>query len=75
MKKHLLMLAAAGLFALPTAAAQATEDKLFVFHGIPGEDLRLAPDLPVGISVNGDGALQGFTFGEIAGSIQIPAAT
>ncbi|HSG58552.1 MAG TPA: DUF4397 domain-containing protein [Woeseiaceae bacterium] len=47
----------------------------FVVHGIPGSDLGLDPALPVDVSVNGACALPGFTFGEIAGPLDLPAGS
>ena len=75
MKTCSLLLAAAALLTLPATAAQAADAKLFVIHGIPGDDLGLDADLPVDISVNGACALQGFTFGTIEGPIRLPADT
>ena len=47
----------------------------FVVHGIPGVDLGLDPALPVDVSVNGECALPGFTFGEIVGPLELPEGT
>lgn len=47
----------------------------YVVHGIPGVDLGLDPALPVDVSVNGECALPGFTFGEIVGPIELPEGT
>ncbi|HIJ71164.1 MAG TPA: DUF4397 domain-containing protein [Planctomycetes bacterium] len=44
---------------------------VYVVHGIPGEDLGLDPDLPVDISLNGQCALPGFTFGEITDGLPL----
>jgi hypothetical protein len=48
---------------------------VYVVHGIPGKDLNLDPALPVDISVGEACALQGFTFGEIAGPVALPAGS
>lgn len=45
---------------------------LYVVHGIPGQDLGLDPELAVDIEVNDVCALQGFTFGDIAGPLSLP---
>lgn len=58
--------------ATPAAKADAT---VYVVHGIPGADLDLDPALPVDISANGGCLLEGFTFGEIAGPLAIPAGS
>jgi hypothetical protein len=49
---------------------------VYAVHGIPGSDLgeEFDPDLPVDVSVDGDCALIGFTFGEIIG-FTLPAGT
>jgi hypothetical protein len=60
-------------FSFPAAAEDAST---YVIHGIPGEDLGLDPALPVDILV--DDAiclLEGFTFGEIAGPVQLAPGT
>jgi uncharacterized surface protein with fasciclin (FAS1) repeats len=46
---------------------------VYVVHGIPGQDLGADPALPVDVSVNGDCALPGFSFGQIAGPLSLPA--
>ena len=58
------------------AQAQAEDAMVYVIHGIPGEDLGLDPALPVDVLVN-DAicALEGFTFGEIAGPLNLAAGT
>jgi hypothetical protein len=44
-----------------------------VIHGIPGDDLGLASDLPVDVSISGLGcALTGFRFGDITGRLSVP---
>lgn len=51
---------------------------VYVVHGIPGTDLgaEVDPALPVDVQVNGSlCALQGFTFGTIAGPLSLPAGT
>jgi hypothetical protein len=52
----------------------ATSD-VYVLHGIPGEDLGLAPELPVDVAVNGACALPGFTFGEFVGPLPFDEGT
>lgn len=59
--------------AILSAAAAASASNTYVVHGIPGADLAAPPDLPVDIAVNGDCALPGVTFGEVAGPIDLPA--
>ncbi len=43
----------------------------YVIHGIPGEDLGLAADLPVDVALNGACALTGFTFGAVTDAIEL----
>lgn len=66
------------LVLIPGAAATADNDtaSVRVVHGIPGQDLGLDPALPVDVLVNDElCALQGFTFGEIAGPLALPAGS
>lgn len=62
-----------------TLLVQVAEDiepaVVYVAHCIPGEDLELDPALPVDVSLNGECALPEFTFGEIAGPVELPAGT
>jgi hypothetical protein len=58
-----------------TAAAQGTDAKAYVIHGIPGQDLGLDPELRVDVSVNGACALPGFEFGDIVGPLDFPEGT
>jgi uncharacterized surface protein with fasciclin (FAS1) repeats len=55
--------------------AQIDNATVYVIHGIQGQDLDLDADLPVDISVNDDCLLQGFTYGQIAGPLELPAAS
>ncbi len=76
MKTTVLSLFATALVVAGTskvANADGHEATAFVVHGIPGGDLGLAPALPVDVSVNGNCALPGFTFGEIVGPLPLPA--
>ena len=48
----------------------------YVVHGIPGQDLMQDPALPVDVAVSGLGCplpLQGFSFGDRVGPLEIPA--
>jgi len=74
MKKTLLLFTAAlFLLAMLPGQSMAEKAKVFVIHGIPGEDLGLDPTLPVDVSVNGACALQAFKFGEVAGPLRLDA--
>lgn len=53
--------------AVPAAAQNAY---VYAVHGVPG-----ANGFPVDIAVNGNCALQGFTFGTVAGPLTLPAGT
>lgn len=57
------------------ASANTSSANVFIVHGIPGKDLALDPTLPVDIAVNGQCALTGFKFGDIAGPLALPAGT
>jgi len=72
MKKTLLLFTAA-LFLLTMLPGQsmAEKAKVFVIHGIPGDDLGLDSDLPVDVAVNGACALQAFKFGEVVGPLRL----
>jgi hypothetical protein len=70
-KKLSVLLVLVLVFAIfSPVGAKHHEAKVYIVHGIP------APDgLPVDISVDGACALQGFTFGNIAGPVVLPAGT
>lgn len=51
-----------------TVSASGDQAHVYVVHGIPGAD-----DFPVDVSVNGECALPGFTFGEREGPLALPA--
>ena len=57
------------LITVCAASAAFAGATAYVVHGIPGEDLGLDPNLPVDVSINGDCALEGITFGEIVGPL------
>lgn len=59
--------------AILVAAATASASPAYVVHGIPGIDLGADPALPVDIKLNGDCALEGVEFGDVAGPIDLPA--
>jgi hypothetical protein len=65
------------LLALSGFAMAQNTATVYVVHGIPGADLGPAFDaaLPVDITVNGGCALEGFTFGTIAGPLSLPAGS
>ena len=48
---------------------------VYVIHGIAGQDLGLAPDLPVDVAVDDGCVLEGFTYGQVAGPLELPAGT
>jgi hypothetical protein len=57
-------------------SAVAAAAQVYVVHGIPGQDVGAAPDLPVDICLAGGGAVPGLTgvpFGAIAGPLDLPA--
>ena len=54
---------------LGVASANAADT--FVVHGIPGQDLGLAPELTVDIAANGGCLFPGVSFGDVAGPIDI----
>ncbi len=43
----------------------------YVVHGVPGEDLELAADLPVDVALNGACALAGLAFGTVTDAIEL----
>lgn len=49
--------------------------KVYVIHGIPGQDLGLDRLLPVDVAVNDACTLTGFGFGEVAGPLTLEAGT
>jgi hypothetical protein len=65
------------LLALSGFAMAQNTATVYVVHGIPGADLGpgFDPALPVDITVNGACALEGFTFGTIAGPLSLPAGS
>ncbi len=66
MFKHLMRAALVASLGLVPAAASAQTTGVFVVHGIPAAD-----GFPVDISVNGACAIEGFTFGTIAGPVAL----
>ena len=65
-------------FASPAAAATdgGRKAKVYVIHGIPGQDLGLDPALPVDILVNDAICLlKGFEFGQIVGPVRLNEGT
>jgi len=78
MKKLLAILAGAllTLAVVPGGAAATESASVRVAHGIPGQDLGLDPALPVDVLVNDSICLlQGFTFGEFAGPVELAPGT
>jgi hypothetical protein len=69
MRSIALLVAAAALAILPASAALAQADtgQVIVVHGVP--------DLDVDVYVNGDLTLEGFSFGDVAGPLDLPAGT
>jgi hypothetical protein len=64
------------LFLLVTSAyGNSSNAVVYVIHGIAGRDLGLAPDLPVDVAVDDDCILEGFTYGQVAGPLELPAGT
>jgi hypothetical protein len=71
MKKTIAMMLAVSLLMVGGAATVSAGDgeaKVYVVHGIPGDE-----GFPVDVSVNGECALPGFTFGEREGPLALPA--
>ena len=63
-------------FLLVTSAYGDSSNALvYVIHGIAGQDLGLAPALPVDVAVDGGCILEGFTYGQVAGPLELPAGT
>lgn len=79
MKKLVIGALAAVIGALAmisTAGADAHVANVRVAHGIPGQDLGLEPALPVDVLVNDSICLlEGFTFGEFAGPVELAPGT
>ena len=75
MSKAFTFLAIAMLALTAPLFAQAGSGSVYVVHGIPGEDVGAARDLPVDVSVNGACALKNFKFGDIVGPVSLPAGT
>ncbi len=48
---------------------------IVVVHAVPGEAISLDPSLPVDIALNGACTLENFTFGSIAGPVDVLAGT
>jgi len=64
------------LFLLVTSAYGRSSNALvYVIHGIAGQDLGLEPALPVDVAVEGDCTLEGFTYGEAVGPLELPEGT
>lgn len=66
------ILSAIAMAMLLAVASQAVPSQAFVYavHGIPGQN-----GLPVDVKVNDICALQGFTFGNVAGPLALPAGS
>jgi len=64
----------AAIVFVPAAALATGTAKVNVIHGIRGQDLGLAPELPADVYVNGNLAIGGFTFGTIT-KVDLPAGT
>jgi hypothetical protein len=75
MSKALAFLTLAMLVLTAPLFAQAGTGSVYVVHGIPGQDVGAARDLPVDVSVNGACALKNFKFGDIVGPVNLPAGT
>jgi hypothetical protein len=61
---------------ISTAGADAHAANVRVAHGIPGQDLGADPALPVDVLVNDSICLlEGFTFGEFAGPVELAPGT
>lgn len=71
----LVVAALVSLTGAGTATARGADAMAYVVHGIPGQDLGLAPELLVDVSVNGTCALPGFEFGDIVGPLALPEGT
>ncbi|MHC4726068.1 MAG: DUF4397 domain-containing protein [Planctomycetota bacterium] len=62
-------------FLLVTSAYGNSNALVYVIHGIAGQDLSLAPDLPVDVAVGDSCILEGFTYGQVAGPLELPTGT
>ena len=62
------------VLALPVWA-QDGDASVYVIHGIQGQDLDLEATLPVDVAVDGACTLQGFTYGQVAGPLNLAAGT
>lgn len=59
-----------------TSTTSAKEARVYVIHGIAGQDLGADPKLPVDVLVNDSICLlKGFTFGEIKGPVKLAEGT
>lgn len=67
--------AAVLVLSTPLQARAAGDASVRVIHGIPGQDLGLAPALPVDIEVSGSCVLSGVTFGAISTRLGLPAGS
>ena len=70
MRKSLIFISALlmALSLFPAVAGAQDTGNVTVVHGVPGES-----DFPVDIYVNGDLTLEGFTFTQVAGPLELPA--
>jgi hypothetical protein len=78
MKKLVIgaMAAMVGALALLSTASASDSASVRVAHGIPGQDLGADPALPVDVLVNDSICLlEGFTFGEFAGPVELAPGT
>ncbi len=57
------------------AYGKTSNAQVYVIHGIPGQDLGLDPALPVDVAVEGDCLLNGFTYGQVVGPLDLPEGT
>ena len=55
--------------------AQENAATVYVIHGIQGQDLDLDAALPVDVAVDGGCLLQGFSYGELAGPLNLAPGT
>lgn len=69
------LMAAMGATSLAPAQAAASNATVTVIHGIPGQDIGAAADLPVDIQVGTICALTNFKFGNISSRIPLPAGS
>lgn len=71
-KSGQILFALAGLGAAEAQAAGPSDATVTVIHGITGQDLGLAPELPVDVEVSGQCVLTSFTFGSISPRLDLP---